>query len=72
MRNKLYKAIIVNCANSYFSKLSSANKREEQSDERFKPTTFERRWDMNVSPHKEVVHFKSKTIKIFYPTNNNP
>ena len=65
MRNQFRKPKKVNCANFYFpnKKLSSANKREEQSDERFKPTTFERRWDMNVSPHKEVVHFKPKTIQ---------
>ena len=38
----------MNCAYSVFlTKLSSANKREEQSDERFKPTSFELRWDMN-------------------------
>ncbi len=47
MRNKLYKAIIVNCAILFsLNKLSSANKREEQSDKRFKPTTFEQLWDM--------------------------
>ena len=45
----------MNCA--YFlcpEQLSSANKREEQSDERFKPTSFEQLCDMNVNPHKDV------------------
>ena len=44
MRNQFRKPKNVNCAYSVFlTKLSSANKREEQSDERFKPTSFERR-----------------------------
>ncbi len=48
MRNQFRKPKNVNCAYSVFlTKLSSANKREEQSDERFKPTSFEQRWDMN-------------------------
>ncbi len=48
MKNQLRKPKNVNCAYSVFlTKLSSANKRKEQSDERFKPTSFEQRWDMN-------------------------
>ena len=48
MRNLFRKPEKVNCANSVFlTKLSSADKREEQSDERFKPTSFERRWELN-------------------------
>ena len=48
MRNHFVNLKNVNCAYSVFlTKLSSANKREEQSDERFKPTSYEQRWDMS-------------------------
>ena len=59
MRNHFVNPKNVNCAYSVFlTKLSSANKREEQSDERFKPTSFEQRWDLNGKRHFKAGHTK--------------
>ncbi len=55
----------MNCAILFsLNKLSSANKREEQSDKRFKPTTFERRWDMNIVLlfHKRLTARDGKSV----------
>ena len=62
MRNQFRKPKNVNCANSIFLKQTILGvKCAERSDKHFEPTTFERRWDMNVS-HIKIVN--SETIKI--------
>ena len=52
MRNHSEKLLNVNCANSIFLKQTILGEKcAERSDKHFKPTTFERRWDMNGNRH---------------------